>query len=369
MSKPLRIVLFVLVAMLLAAAGVLLWYKGTAGLRFVRGLGAGFNLGNSLDVDGLAARGKTYTVEQYETAWGNPAIDETQLAAIRTAGFDTVRIPVSWGEHLGADGTVDPVFFARVETVVRAALGEGFYVILDTHHEDWLVPDEAHEAETTARLCALWEQIAARFTDVGDSLLFEGMNEPRLVGTDEEWGSGTDESRAVVNRLNAAFVRTVRAAGGGNAERYLLVCAYGSSWREEALAALELPDDPRLIVSVHAYIPYGFALDTKGTASWDTADTDDTREAQTLFQTLHKLFLKKRIPVMITETACMDKDNEDCRLAWTQDLCGRAATAGVPVVWWDEGGKCRLLDRASGEWVWPDLVSVLTGKDLHAAGS
>lgn len=342
----------------LAAWGWLAYQKNE-GVRFVRQLGAGINLGNSLDVYKLAGRKPDASVEDFETYWGNPPATPRLMAAIRDGGFSTVRIPVSWGEHMDENGDVDPAWMARVTQVVDDALDAGLYVILDTHHEPWLEPTSAREARVEAVLRHLWAQIAENFAGRGEHLLFEGMNEPRLRDSDVEWTSGSNSMRGVVNRLNAAFVETVRAAGGENTDRWLLLPAYATAHRETALSALELPADRRLIVAVHAYLPYSFTLDEEGDTAWSSAQPDDTRKIDELMDRLDRLFLKRKIPVVITEFGCHDRVDAQARLDWAGYYTRAAREKGIPLVWWDNGKDSRLIDRATCQWTQPELARLL----------
>lgn len=325
-------------------------------LRFVHRLGAGINLGNSLDVYRLKERKPNASIEEYLTYWGNPPITPELLHEIRQRGFSTVRIPVSWSEHMSDSGLVDAEWMAYVTSVVDAALAEELYVILDIHHEPWLVPTAAAEAETAKTLTILWRQIAESFADYDERLLFEAMNEPRLENSEIEWTSGSSSSREVVNRLNAAFVKTVRACGGGNSQRWLLLPAYCSSHRESALSALQLPEDSRIIVAVHAYLPYNFTLNEQGTSHWSADSRDDIKEIDRLMERLHRLFIKKNIPVVITEFGCNEKGD---RLAWARYYTQAAKQNGIPLIWWDEGKSKQLIDRQSCGWTQPELVDIL----------
>lgn len=337
------------------AAAAVAW-KSREGLRFAQRLGAGINLGNSLDVYRLRERKPEATIEEYVTYWGNPPITSELMREIRQAGFSTVRIPVSWGEHMDSRGQVDAEWMAYVTETVDAGLDADLYVILDIHHEPWLVPTAKAEPQVTRTLETLWRQIAENFADRGDHLLFEAMNEPRLEDSDIEWTSGSTETRETVNRLNAAFVRTVRASGGYNAQRWLLLPAYGSSYRETALAALELPRDSHLLVAVHAYLPYSFALDKAGTDQWDSGRHEDTKDIDRLMERAERLFLKRKIPVVITEYGCDDKGD---RLSWAEYYTRAAQEKGIPLIWWDEGKSKCLIDRESCDWVQPDLAALL----------
>lgn len=356
-SRRILAVIAALAAVLVLA--ILGWYGWRGqGMRFVRQMGAGINLGNALDVTGVRQYRPEATVQDYETFWHNPPITRELLQAIRSKGFGTVRIPVSWEEHLLPDDTVDPQWMDRVEQVVDWALECGLYVILDLHHESWLIPTPEAEQQVTRRLCRLWDQIARRFADRDEKLLFEAMNEPRLAGSEEEWTAGTSQMRAVVNRLNAAFVAAVRAAGGYNETRWLVLPAYGTQSGEEALEDLVLPDSSHLMVAVHAYLPYGFALGGM-TTQWSAWNAHDTEEIDALIERLQRLFLRWQIPVLITEFGCDDQGNLGDRLAWTRYYARAAAQAGIGCVWWDNGSDKKLIDRATYEWTQPELAEVL----------
>lgn len=344
--------------------GIWLWYQRKAGMAFVRQLGAGINIGNSLDVYKLKMRNPSAAVEEYEVYWGNPPIDGKLFVEIHSAGFDMVRIPVSWGEHMDASGNVEKEWMERVTEVVDAALDAGLFVILDTHHEKWLVPVKESEKKVTDILCTLWRQIAENFADRGEKLLFEAMNEPRVEGG-EEWTSGTTEYREVVNRLNKAFVDTVRDCGGYNRKRWLLLPAYGSTRRETALKEMKLPWNFRLIVSVHAYIPYEFTLGETQYDSWDAAQEEDTKEIDGMMERLDQLFLRKGIPVVITEFGCDYKENPEDILAWAEYYTGFAKKKGIPYIWWDNGAESSLLDREDYTWNRPELAGILTKNSVN----
>lgn len=358
--KEIRKILMLLFVLLCLTTGLIrLKIQKTEGLRFVESMGAGINIGNSLDVRGLKAKRPDASIQEYEIYWKNPPITAKLLHSVKEAGFGTVRIPVSWGEHLDADGLIDPAWMSRVEEVVDMAMGEGLYVVLDLHHEDWLIPTEEEEGQVTKKLCSLWAQIANTFKNHGDMLLFESMNEIRLVGSPYEWSEGTEEMRAVVNRLNTAFVDTIRAAGGENKNRYLILPGYGHSSDPAALSAIQLPKDRRLIVSVHAYLPYSFTLQDPGTDQWSIRREKDTKSIRELMSTLKELFIDDGIPVLITEFGCADKNNPAQRQAWASYYTYQAKKNGIGFIWWDQGGDMKLFDRDTGICTQPELVEIL----------
>lgn len=350
-----------LAALGIAACAMFLgWkYNSEEGLRFVKQLGAGINIGNSLDVYGIRERLPDANAEKYETAWHNPQITPELFEAIFKKGFKTVRIPVSWGEHLQEDGTIEEQWLERVAQVVHQALDAGLYVIINSHHEEWIVPTEREETEVTAQLCGIWRQIAERFADCDERLLFETMNEPRLRGNQMEWTSGSTEMRAVVNRLNAAAVKAIRECGENNQRRWLLLPAYGTSQRETALGAMEIPDDRRIIVSVHAYLPYDFTLNDYGTTQWSADKRDDTKGIDKMAERLKRLFIKKKVPVVITEFSCHNKGNKKEILEWAKYYTQAVNSLGIPCVWWDNGKNSVIIDRNSYSWTQPQLVDIL----------
>lgn len=356
--KGLLLLLAEMLAVLsVAEAGA--YIKNREKIKTVWEMGAGINLGNSLDVIGLRERHPEAGVEEYEVYWGNPPITRQAVKSIAQRGFGTIRIPVSWGEHLDEENRIDPTFMARVTEITDWALEENLYVILDMHHEKWLIPTPEQEEMVTKKLSFVWQQIAVNFREYGDHLLFEGMNEPRLEGSETEWTGGTPELQQVVNRLNTVFVETVRNSGGENANRWLLIPAYGTSYETEALEALEVPKDDRIIVAVHAYVPYSFTLADEGSKKWDADHSEDTEQLDGIMNDLERLFLRKGIPVMITEFGCHEKEDETERMEWAVYYKKAADEKGIPCIWWDNGRDSKLVDRQSGEWQHEELVDIL----------
>ena len=290
----------------------------------------GWNLGNTFDATGGSGIDS-------ETSWGNPKTTKEMIDAIKDEGFNVFRLPVTWDSHMDENYNVDPAWMARVHEVVDYAIDDGLFVILNTHHEEWYFPTEADKAQDIEQLTALWKQIAEEFKNYDEHLIFEGLNEPRLRGTNKEWSGGDNESREVVNEYEQAFYDTVRASGGNNDKRALMITGYAASSSRNCLQSILLPnyDDEHLIVSVHAYLPYSFALDTKGTDQFD-ADSD-AGSIDTLFTDLDDIFLSNHIPVIVGEFGCMNKMNDEERVECVEYYLSEAKEYGVPCVWWDNG--------------------------------
>lgn len=310
----------------------------------------GWNLGNTLDAtggEGLAS----------ETSWGNPVTTKAMIDEVKEAGFNVLRVPVSWGNHVDEDFNIDGAWLDRVQEVVNYGIENDMFVILNTHHEEWYMPDNAHADEDIKHLEKLWTQIAGRFKDYGEKLLFEGVNEPRLRGSGVEW-VGNAESREVVNRYAETFVKAVRATGGNNSDRSLFVSPYAASSMSANLKALRIPENAgNIIVSVHAYLPYDFALNTQGTAFYENDGSIDN-----LMKDIKATFLDKNIPVVITEFGVLNKGNVDGRLQCIEDYLTAAKAIKVPCVWWDNNAKSGagenfgLLNRAEGGWYFPEVI-------------
>lgn len=335
-------------------------YRRKAGIRYVESMASGINIGNTLDSTRIRHRKEGASVEYYESYWNNPLITRKLIAMIKEAGFATVRIPVSWDEHMDEEGKIDELWLDRVEEVVTYGIEEGLYVILDSHHESWLVPLPEMEEETQERLSVLWQQIAERFIDYPDQLLYEGMNEPRTIGSEGEWQGGTKEEREVVNRLNSTFVETVRHTGGNNSNRWLIVTTYGGNHSKEAIESLEIPEDNNIIVAVHPYIPYRFTQDEEGTSKWSKKNPEDREAIDELMEMLEEYYIKKDIPVIITEYGCIDKDNREDRLAWMKYYTESARSKKIGYVWWDNGKEYSIMDRENYSWRDPEFVKILT---------
>ena len=327
-------------------------------------MGAGWSLGNTLDSIHRAGGAP----EQQETAWGNPITTPEMIRLVADSGFNTLRIPVTWEPHIGpAPGyTVDEAWLGRVQEIVDYGFAAGLYVIINMHHEAWHFPSYENYDEAAARMTAVWAQIAERFRGYSEKLIFEDLNEPRMTGTPFEWTGGNAEARDVVNRWNADFVKTIRAGGGHNAGRWLMVPTIAASGDGTALTGFVKPDDDRVIVSIHAYAPYNFALNTNAPddVRFDLADPLHTMDIDALFKRLDMVFLSKGIPVVLGEIGCINKNNPEARADWARYYTETAKSYGIPCIWWDNGISMAydggegfgLMDRRNLEWWYPEIV-------------
>ena len=312
----------------------------------------GWNLGNSLDATGSGMSS--------ETSWGNPKTTKELILKVKEAGFDAVRIPTTWYNHLDSDFNISEEWLARVQEVVDYAYDEGMYVILNVHHENWNDPYESTLPDVKKKIKKLWTQIANRFESYGERLIFEGMNEPRWKNTEFEWNGGNAEGRRVVNAYNEYFVETVRATGGNNRYRALMIPTYAAS--ASGLDGFTVPQDKSVIVSVHAYSPYNFAMNPSGTTKFDPNNTSDTQELTWLAGTLYDRFISKGTGVIIGECGAVNKNNYSDRVNWAGYFPKLFKSKGIPVFLWDNNaygsGSETLgqLHRDTLVWEYPEYI-------------
>ena len=354
-------------------------YRGAAG-KFYAGMGIGWNMGNALDATNPKLLDGPGTTESYETAWNNPVITRELIETVRQAGFGCIRVPVTWMNHIGPapDFRVEEAWMSRVREVVDMVLEAGLYCILNVHHDTgtngWLHASVQHVEEVSDRFAALWRQIAERFRAYGERLAFEGFNE--VLDENNNWVyPRTRSAKDAINHFNQLFVDTVRATGGPNAERCLIVTPYGATNDRSALEDLVIPTDNAkhaLLAQVHYYSPNSYCFERRGEENPQVAWAENgAREALiTALQGVSELLTGKGIPTIMAEFAASSKNNESDRAAWTKFVVDTCAAHGVRCVWWDNGGRVTsaasygtmgLLDRYRLEWLYPDVVEALTG--------
>ncbi|MCQ2538587.1 MAG: glycoside hydrolase family 5 protein [Lachnospiraceae bacterium] len=330
----------------------------------------GWNLGNTLDaVDGKLSIDDSPI--KYETAWHNVETTPEIMKTVVDAGFNVIRIPVSWGKHIDFENgnKVRKAWMDRVKEVVDYAYNSGAYVILNTHHDaNWLNTFEKDFERGSAVFADLWNQIADTFKEYDEHLIFEGMNELRYPGTPLEW-VGDEPAFEIVNKYNELFVRTIRERADENKDRILVISTYCGAQREPVLKNYAVPlnngeKDEKLMVAVHCYDPEPFALSSQGTGVWTEADKGPV---DAVFERIDTLLAPFGIPVILDEFAALkkaDPDNDASRIRWVKYFLRRAKASGVKCCWWDNGHAfpghgMGLLDRREKTWFHPDLVKAI----------
>lgn len=278
--------------------------EGLTALEATRLMGNGINLGNTLEACDNNVGIKTNTPLSYETHWGQPKTTQAMIDGMKAAGFDTIRIPVAWmtnATHLyEGDYTIDADYMDRVEEVVRYARKAGMYVIINDHWDGgWYGMFGSESAETRALAMeaykGMWQQIAERFRDYSDYLIFESANEELggrfdenspLYCSDSVVTYLTDDERyALTNEIHQTFVDVVRATGGNNATRFLLIAGYSTDINQTCDDRFQMPKDTvdsKLMVSVHYYDPWSYcgASSAASATKWGTVSDYEYMDQQ-----------------------------------------------------------------------------------------
>ncbi len=316
-------------------------------------MGIGLNLGNTMEASNSTNCEKiTYewipvvgnnTPKNYETYWG--AVETTQevIDGIKAEGFNTVRIPVFWGNMMKNDGTytIDPAYIGRVKEIVDYCQKDGLYTVVNIHHFDEFIIRRNSVEDCEKIFTRLWTQIAEYFKDYPYTLVFEGYNEYLGGNQFDENGKLVELSKAegyrLTNALNQAFVDAVRKTGGNNSERVLIVSGYWTNIDNTTAPDFVMPEDTasdRLMVSVH-YVDNAMYWSKKiGGQEWL-----DYTDAQ--IELLDKAFLSKNIPVFMGETSAgypdsnfdqnaIHKDTSECLEIVLDKLTDKGI---VPVIW------------------------------------
>ncbi len=336
----------------------------------VREMGYGINLGNTLESCGDWINGSSPS--SYEKAWGSPIITAEDIQGYADAGFGVLRIPVAWSNMMADDGTytINPDYADRVQEVVDMALGTGMYVIVNIHYDNgWISKFPENVDENMKRYTTMWKQIAELFRDRGDKLVFESQNE--ALGWESLWNrySGTNgaekqSSYDLVNRVNQAFVDTVRATGGNNAKRHLLISGYNTDIDLTCDELFKMPSDPagRLAVSVHYYNPSTLTILEKD-ADWGKAKTDwgsksDIAELNRCMDLLKTTFIDNGIPVIVGEYGCFGKNKtRETKESYMLDVSSAMYEIGACPILWDTSGD--EYDRNNARFRNPEFIEKL----------
>ena len=359
----------------------------------VKNMGVGWNLGNTLesnsgDVDNMWIEGFTSRrPTDYENAWGQTDATRALIHMFKEAGFNAIRVPVTWYPHMGTvtvtqytgtDGEqharwdkstwtgydVDRVWMARVKEVVGYVMDEGMYCILNVHHDTgtattaWLRADQQVYASARDRYISLWTQIATEFESYGERLVFESFNE--MLDVTNTWNYAGVAADGMINTINADFVATVRATGGNNVNRNLILNTYAASPDKRALQDFKLPQDVvegHLMAEVHSYAPYDFAFKTDNprTVFDDACD----REVRSIVDGMNQYLVARGIPCVLGEFGVDTNTRGETEEA-KQAACyvSQATKYNIPCFYW-MGLSDGKEDRAAPRWTKPALKDAI----------
>ncbi|WP_371667175.1 cellulase family glycosylhydrolase [Streptomyces sp. NBC_00289] len=317
--------------------------------------------------------GNTYDAIPDETSWGNPPVTRALLKKVKSQGFRSIRLPVTWGVHQGAapDYTIDPAWMAKVRQVVDLALDENLYVLLNMHHDSWMWVNNlsTDHGAVLGRYTATWTQIAAEFRDKPSRLVFESINEPTFSGT-----SGDDENYRLLAELNTVFHRIVRESGGRNADRLLVLPTLYTNSEQGRLDALatELADlrDPMVATTIHFYGWWPFSVNIAGYTRFDSTSQQDLTEQ---FDRVYNTFVAHGIPVIIGEYALLAYDHNRPGIIergeqrkYFEFLGDYARRRGLTTMLWDAG---QFLNRDTLQWRDPELFAQIRSSWATRSGT
>lgn len=345
--------------------------------QLVEDMTFGWNLGNTLDVcqadrdgDGKVNEHVEAGEKVDETLWGNPKATKELFTSLKKNGVNAVRIPVTWRDHMDSNGNIDREWMDRVQQVVDYAYSQGMYVIINVHHDGggdpkfgaWIIEESQKDYNTFLKKYKnVWKQIAERFKNYSDYLIFESMNE---VGFDTLYNKNKADAYNLINKINQDFVDIIRATGGNNAKRHLLIAGYYTDIERTCDSLYKMPDDKagRCILSVHYYTPWDFCTcDIKHT--WGTKS--EVRQMETLIGKMKKNFVDKGIPVIIGEYAASGSDLSSC-IFFIEKLNKLCSDYGIATFIWDSG---RQVNRKTYKWRTPQYLEALkratSGKDYE----
>ncbi|CAM3831793.1 Endoglucanase A precursor [Vibrio aerogenes CECT 7868] len=328
-------------------------------------MGVGWNAGNTLDAIGG------------ETAWGNPKLTQKLFDAVKAAGFKTVRLPVAWSKFSDESTfTIKDEWMTRVEEVVNYALKDDLYVLLNIHWDGgWMQPTYEKQEYVNNRLAVMWKQIATHFKDYDHRLLFAGTNE---VMVDGDYSTPKEEYYTVQNSFNQTFVDTVRATGGKNADRFLVVQGFNTNI-DHAVNFATIPTDTvtdHLLMEVHYYDPYNFTLnENSNITQWGKDATDSSKTetwanesyVDTQFQKMNDKFVAKGVGVIMGEYGAISRlsvdDHKKYRVYWDKYITQSALEHQMVPVYWDNGVTgdkgFAIFDRNSGAQLQPEVIQAI----------
>ena len=334
----------------------------------VKNMGIGWNLGNTLDANDATKTWKT--TEEHETCWGQPVTTPELLKMMKEAGFGAIRVPVTWYQEMDANGKVNDAWMKRVKEVVDYVIDNGMYCLLNVHHDtgadggtfkSWIKASGANYTANKDKYEGLWKQIAETFKDYDQHLLFEAYNE--MLDEKNTWNEPVDKTDGykAINDYAKSFVTVVRATGGNNAQRNLVVNTYSASNSSAAMKALELPEETgHIVFQIHNY------------PNWK--DESTTRQLiDNLISDIKTNLISKGAPVIIGEYATfttwpadLDYYEKDRKLAlYAMDyFIKKTKEAGIGTFYWM--GLSDGANRTLPAFNQPDLAECLA-KAYHGS--
>ncbi len=343
-------------------------------------MGNGINLGNTMEACNNQTGHVTDDTTYYETMWGAPITTQESINGMKAAGFDTLRLPVAWmtnATDLGKTGdyTIDEKYLDRVEEIINYALNADMYVVLNDHWDGgWYGMFGAEDAATRElameAYIGMWKQISERYKEYGYRLIFEGANEEigarfdedsPIYCTDSTKNHFTDdEAYELANKVNQAFVDTVRATGGNNEQRFLLIPGFGTDVTKTIDDRFVMPTDTaenKLLISVHYYDPSGYCI-FPSLSTWGTKS--DFQDMMDGVKKMEK-FTAAGYGVIIGECGAIQLEDGELKegaTEWAEFFLENCDLYGYCPVLWDIGGDYGSYDRVNAKMKFDDLAQI-----------
>ena len=357
-------------------------FNSDSAIETVKDMKTGWNLGNTFDATNAQNLSS-------ETSWGQPKTTKKMIDTLAASGIKTIRIPVSWHNHLiDKNYTIDPAWMQRVKEVVDWAIDDGMYVIINSHHDCWsspskmpygkgYYPNSVNYEESERFLTNVWAQICLAFNKGYDEhLVFEIMNEPRLRGTSYEWWFDKNAKECLdaaenLNKLNKLTLDVIRSSKGNNSKRFVMIPSLQASPDSAFASEFKMPDDGKngtshLILSTHMYSPYTFAMESPGKREFTPQFQSELAYA---FKRLNDNFVKKGYAVVIGEYGATNKDNLEERVKWFHAFIKYSRQYGITSCLWDNGvwvlkgndynEHFGYFDRSACKWFFPEILKAI----------
>lgn len=343
-------------------------FESTA--KVVENIVLGYNLGNTLDSDPDLEASSWWSPKSdldWETVWGQPKTTQAIIDSIASKGFNIIRIPVTWFPHMDENWQVKDIWMDRVQEVVDYVMTAGCYCILNVQHDSgarngrtdgagWLSANPNEYEANTVKFQSLWKQIATRFKDYDHHLLFEAFNE--ILDGADTWGDPANAAcYQTIFQLEQDFINAVRATGGNNEWRNLVINTYSAGSTAPKLAGFQVPEDlhpNHLLASIHSYDPYNFCNDN---GEWNVYVWDNSCEAEVddFTQRINTRFSELGIPYIYGEFGAIDeKKDMGERVKYAKYVASKMKQYNTTGLWW-----MGLYNRRSKKWYEGEIVNAL----------
>lgn len=363
-----------------------------SGAEFVQNIKVGWNLGNTMESwqswGTWPSDISTITPEYSETGWYNPKTTQSMIDTVHDAGFNAIRVPITWRNFIVDNGdgtyTIRAEWINRIKEIVGYAQKNDMYVIINMHHDDrdWLnlIEQDDEWSAILEKYRQVWQQIATAFKDYNENLILEAANELLAINKstgDKDWWGQQSYYFSNMTKLYKCFIETVRSTGGNNSKRYLLLNTYGAVCKAKPVQLFQMPSDSanHLIIGVHTYDPQKLCFRDSSTTTFDESAMKEIFDSA--FKQLKDLYLSKGIGVIMGEMGAVNKNNNSERIKYVNSLVSYCSNYSTIPVWWDSGFTDKsnsvdafgLINRSSCSWVHNDIALALVNKSKELKSS